>query len=139
MRRLREAADRLVGEWGQKLAELPVQLIEEPEFRLAGAEEAIRQVVASIEQILQHHEPLAARPDGQGRRGPRPLAGRSPARRSGGRRPPLAAADVLELLRYYPKWRFQSLVLQQASPALPEPARPPVRRAARDQLLPRAA
>ncbi len=57
---LREAADKLVQQWGQKLAELPVRLIEAPEFRLAGAEEVIRQMVASIEQALQHHEPLGA-------------------------------------------------------------------------------
>ncbi|HTU19254.1 MAG TPA: tubulin-like doman-containing protein [Gemmataceae bacterium] len=56
---LREAADKLVQQWGQKLAELPVRLIESPQLRLAGAEEAIRQMVASIEQALQHHEPLA--------------------------------------------------------------------------------
>ena len=57
--RLREASEALVHDWGQKLSEMSVQLIEEPQFRLAGAEEAVRQVVASIEQILQHHEPLA--------------------------------------------------------------------------------
>jgi serine/threonine protein kinase len=56
---LREAADKLVQQWGQKLAELPVRLIETPGFRLAGAEEAIRQMTASIEQTLQNHEPLA--------------------------------------------------------------------------------
>jgi hypothetical protein len=55
---LSEAADKLVQQWGQKLAELPVRLIESPDFRLAGAEEVIRQMVASIEQALQHHEPL---------------------------------------------------------------------------------
>ncbi len=57
--RLRETSETLVADWGQKLAEISVRLIEEPEFRLAGAEEAVRQVVASIEQILQSHEPLA--------------------------------------------------------------------------------
>src|SRR5262249_32708006 len=56
---LRQKSDRLSNEWGQKLAELPVRLIEEPAFRLAGAEEAIRQMVATIEGVLQHHEPLA--------------------------------------------------------------------------------
>src|SRR5207302_1818167 len=55
MRVLREAGDRLSQEWGQKLAELPVRLIEEPNFRLAGAEEAVRQVVATLEQSLRGH------------------------------------------------------------------------------------
>ena len=116
-RRLREASDKLVAAWGQKLAETSVQLIEEPQFRLAGAEESIRQVVASIEQILQRHEPLA-----------RDLAAKASDAyvrlktflapvKSVGRKPQLSTAEVLELLRNYPKWRFQSLVLQQASSA----------------------
>ena len=37
--------------------------------------------------------------------------------KTAGRRPQITTADVLELLRTYPKWRFQSLVLQQASSA----------------------
>ena len=36
-----------------------MRLIELPAFRLAGAEEAVRQVVASIEKVLGTHEPLA--------------------------------------------------------------------------------
>ena len=55
---LREATTKLANEWSQKLAELPVKLIEKPEFRLAGAEEAVRQVVSTIEKVLEHHEPL---------------------------------------------------------------------------------
>ena len=38
---------------------MSVRLIEEPEYRLAGAEEAVRLMVAWVEQILQSHEPLA--------------------------------------------------------------------------------
>ena len=58
-----------------------------------------------------------ARPGGEGGRGLRPVAGVRARPR-----PPAAGSrcrprDVLELLRAYPKWRFQSLVLQQASSA----------------------
>jgi serine/threonine protein kinase len=113
---LRKIAEGVANHWGQKLSELPVQLIEEPEFRLAGAEEAVRLLVGSIEQILQTYEPLG-----------RDLAARAteayerlrvyctPPR--GTRVPPLTAADLAELLRNYPKWRFQCLVLQQVSSA----------------------
>jgi hypothetical protein len=114
---LRQAADGLTNEWGQKLAEMPVRLIEEPDYRLAGAEEAIRQAVASIEQVLQHHEPLAkdlANKAGEAYTRLRSLA--TPAAK-GGRRYALDTADVVELLRCYPKWRFQSLMLQQVSAA----------------------
>jgi len=47
---LRAAADRLAAEWGQRLTELHVRLIERPGLRLAGAEEGIRHVVASIRE-----------------------------------------------------------------------------------------
>jgi hypothetical protein len=55
---LRKAADALGQKFEQKLAELAVNLIEHPQFRLAGAEEAIRQFSATLEQVLDHHEPL---------------------------------------------------------------------------------
>src|SRR5207248_1031449 len=55
---VREAAEQLATEWGQKLAELPVRLIEQPGYRLAGAEEGARHAVELIEKVLRHHEPL---------------------------------------------------------------------------------
>jgi serine/threonine protein kinase len=115
---LSEAANKLVHEWGQKLAELPVRLIEAPDFRLAGAEEVIRQMVASIEQALQHHEPLA-----------RELSARAvemhtriellrllPAHRrktSAKERKPPTFAEAMEWLHSYPKTLYQSLLLRQ--------------------------
>ncbi|HEY7328100.1 MAG TPA: tubulin-like doman-containing protein [Gemmataceae bacterium] len=130
---LREAADKLVQQWGQKLAELPVRLIEAPEFRLAGAEEAIRQMTASIEQTLQNHEPLARELTVRAAElydrllkllsAPVSPSGSMP-RRSGvssvfrkvtpaGRKlPPLA--EIQELLRDYSKTLYQSLLLRQA-------------------------
>ena len=56
---LREAGDVLEAKWEQKLMEFPAYMIEQPEYRLAGAEEAVRHAFGMIEQILQHHEPLA--------------------------------------------------------------------------------
>ena len=122
---LREAADKLVQQWGQKLAELPVRLIEAPDFRLAGAEEVIRQMVASIEQALQHHEPLArelstraaSSYDSCGCIACLACAPMPPACFAS--RPPAAAscrrwAETQELLRDYPKTLYQSLLLRQA-------------------------
>ncbi len=42
-------------EWGAKLAQLAVTLIEQPEFRLAGAEEAICQFQQSLEEAQNVH------------------------------------------------------------------------------------
>ncbi|MBI1916349.1 MAG: protein kinase [Planctomycetes bacterium] len=123
---LHEASEAIAALWSQKLAELPVRLIEQPAFRLAGAEEAVRQVVALIERVLQTHEPLArelgdkataafvrlmralAQPAGGVPAAARPAAGG--ARRSG---PSSSSEALLELVRSYPKLRYQALVLQQ--------------------------
>ena len=57
---LAEVADSIADVCDKKLAELIVHhLIEEPRFRLAGAEEALRQFSAIAEQSLQAHEQLA--------------------------------------------------------------------------------
>lgn len=123
---LREAADKLVQEWGQKLVELPVRLIETPDFRLAGAEEVIRQMIASIEQALQHHEPLARELSGRAAEAytrlravlaPPPTSTPGVFRKappSGGNRRPPTPAETRELLRAYPKTLYQSLLLRQA-------------------------
>ncbi len=125
---IREAGDEVMQHWGQMLAELPVRLIEEPEFRLAGAEEAVRQLVASIEQALQHHEPLLKDLSTQAREvytrlrmlAPAPV---SPSRggtrlleKSSSKRGHVP--DPVELLRAYAKSRYQSLVLGQVASAL---------------------
>jgi hypothetical protein len=111
---LREASNEVVQEWGQKLDEMPVRLIEEPKYRLAGAEEAVRQLVATIEQALQHHEPLLKDLTTRAREAYARLRILSqPLSQTPNRRRPPPAADVLELMRNYAKWRYQSLVLGQ--------------------------
>ena len=118
---LRDAGDRVVAEWGQHLGELVVGLIEAPEFRLAGAEEAARQVVAVLQKMLEHQEPLAKELAARAAEAHARVHGlvallAKPAPPKG--RPLPSAADFLELLRAYPKWRYQSLVLQQVSRGL---------------------
>ncbi len=113
---LRDAGTELGTEWERKLAAVPVLLIEEPAYRLAGAEEAIRQITATIEQVLQHHEPLAKELTTHATEAYDRLQAYL-APKAGTRRPALSALDLLELLRSYPKWRFQSVVLQQLANA----------------------
>ncbi len=108
---LKEVADRLAAEWGQKLTELHVRMIERPGFRLAGAEEGIRHVVAAIEKALQHYEPLLRDLQEKAAAGFVQLqAFASPPKAS--RRPLPPAHELLDLLKSYPKWRYQSLVMQ---------------------------
>jgi len=116
IRTMREGTTRLLGEWGQRLAELPVHLIEEPAFRLAGAEEAIRNLVATIEQVLQQQEPLQRQLVQQATDSHQQLVTLFHSLRAG-RRPTLSVKELAELLRSYPRQRFQSQVLQHVTGA----------------------
>ncbi|HVS34775.1 MAG TPA: tubulin-like doman-containing protein [Gemmataceae bacterium] len=118
VRRLREASEKVVTEWGQKLAEISVHLIEEPEYRLAGAEEAVRQLVATIEQILQRQEPLARELAAKAAHSYERLQALFGPVKFGRRPTPPPAAEIVELLRAYPKLRYQSLVMQHTSSTL---------------------
>jgi hypothetical protein len=128
---LREGAGRLVDRFEQKVAELVVRLIEAPEARLAGAEEAIRQFNALTEQALENHEYLskelqerAALVYGRIQKlleypGPSPAGPPGGSKKVHTRRMSAASTvptrDLLDLVRSYPKYRYQSLVLQQVS------------------------
>jgi serine/threonine protein kinase len=107
----------VVSEGGQRLAELAVRLIEQPQFRLAGAEEALRQVIAGIEQALLQNEglnkELASRAAEAHSRLRTFLSPPDPAVPPAQRRAIVTAANLAELLRAYAKWRYQSMVLQK--------------------------
>lgn len=112
------ASHLVVKEWGKKMVDLAFRLIEQPEFRLAGAEEAIRQFVGTIEKVLQHYEPLvkelASRvQDGYERINA--LFNNPTEVLQSGRRAATLMANFVELFRLYPKWRYQSLILQQVN------------------------
>jgi hypothetical protein len=115
---LRDLADRVSEQWGQKMAELPVHLIEEPYFRLAGAEEGIRVLVATIEQALQRHESLAQELTGKAIEAYeylRVAAGRPP--RAGFKLATKTPEQIVRLSMDYPKWRLQSQMLYHLAAA----------------------
>jgi hypothetical protein len=117
---LNEASSVLVAEWGQKLAALVVRLIEEPEYRLAGAEESIRQIVARIERTLLNHEQMGQELNtrtAEGRARTQALLRSLPMLPSAKARS-AASAEMRELLRNLPKWRNQCLLLQTVGRAL---------------------
>jgi serine/threonine protein kinase len=118
---LRDVSNKVVDDWGGKLEGLIVRLIESPEFRLAGAEEAIRHVVAALQKMLEHHEPLTRElttraDDAHGRI--RTLIGRLGQPGGGKSRQLPGPSEVQELLRCFAKWRYQGLVLQQVTRGL---------------------
>jgi serine/threonine protein kinase len=125
------AAETIAEECDQKLAELVVRLFEEPLYRLAGAEEAVRQLTKCVQQSLESQEALlrelqertvsvhqklhalleSPRPQSPTASTPR---WRSPFTRRVAPPPPVptsTAADFLDLLSSYAKCRYQSMML----------------------------
>jgi hypothetical protein len=121
------AGETIAAECDQKLAELVVRLFEEPTYRLAGAEEAVRQLSDCVEQALASQEALlrelqertaavhqrvhalleSPRPQSPTSSTPRwraPFTRRASAVQS-------PNAEFLDLLGSYAKCRYQSLVL----------------------------
>ncbi|MCS6851048.1 MAG: protein kinase [Gemmataceae bacterium] len=98
-----------------RLTEIALAPIDRPEFRVAGAEKAVAALGERIDRALEHHEPLC-----------KELADRSTeafqrihallvqlqAHPGGGRRVAPIVAELVEVLRQYPKWRYQHLVLR---------------------------
>lgn len=130
-RALSDISNVIADECEQKLAELAVRLLEDPNYRLAGAEEALRQFCATVEQALQSQEVLAKEltdkasqlfkriqqyvdkpleaPTGSATHW---IAGkRAPATKAAATTPTLSPMDLFELTRTYTKTRYHSLVL----------------------------
>src|SRR5438876_4718204 len=115
---LQQEADTATSSWGQLLSQFVIALIEQPEQRLAGAEETVRQMIATTEQILGHYESLskelasrATEAYGQIHN----LLGTVKAAPIGNRKTPAMIVNLVELVRVYPKWRLQSLFVQRVT------------------------
>jgi serine/threonine protein kinase len=106
---LSRATEGLIREWGSRVTQLAVCLIEQPDFRLAGAETAIRLLHDSIERALAHFGPLA---DEWLRKSAQASARVHALLASGLRRP---VTDLAEAARLYPRWRFQGLLYRQVA------------------------
>lgn len=98
------------------LAALAVNPVEQPELRLAGAEEAVRQVSARLTEIVDTQTDLAVNLATQAAglyQHIRTLLGAVQAPSFMRRVKP--AAELLEVLRRYPQVRFEALMLQRAA------------------------
>jgi serine/threonine protein kinase len=99
-------------EYDKKLAEMAVHFIEQPGARLAAAEEAIRQLIARLQVLVQTYEGLylsLERDVADVFRKLFPLIGQLDTGALGTRKSTIAN-EVLELMRTYPKKRFQAMV-----------------------------
>ncbi|MFL5241474.1 MAG: tubulin-like doman-containing protein [Gemmataceae bacterium] len=113
---LSAASEVIVNEWGQRITELVIRLIEQPGYRLAGAEEAIRQIVVAMEQILQSYETITTELEKRTLDAFSRIHGildgldKNSIPRA---RVPVAIAELTDLLSNYAKWRYQHLILRQ--------------------------
>jgi eukaryotic-like serine/threonine-protein kinase len=128
---LKKAAAKFGHRCETKIAQMVVRQIEQPDYRLAGAEETLRQFSRAVEQALQNQEELAKElHERSAKMHTRLLAmlenpNRSQPQESSGWKLTFSkrnktpddsyAREVLELLRIYPKCRFQALILQYTS------------------------
>src|SRR5690606_21510722 len=76
---------------------------------------AIRQITAMMERVLEHHEPLSRELADRAVEALERIAVLLPQLEAnlGTRRAAPLAGDLYECVRYYPKWRYQSLVLRR--------------------------
>jgi serine/threonine protein kinase len=121
---VQEAVRAMAGDCEQKLSELVVRLFEEPAFRLAGAEELVRQLVACIQRALESQEPLCRELEERTAtvyqrlhillEGGTPVTPQTTPRWFGRRAAPTEqpGAELVHLLGTFAKCRYQSLVLQ---------------------------
>jgi eukaryotic-like serine/threonine-protein kinase len=130
-RALKESGAAIGDRADQKLTELLVKLIEEPAFRLAGAEEALRQFSTVAEQSLRSQETLSKELNERAAvlysrihtliESPhQPITQSNTIWKLGFSRKtptsnPRLGTDLLDLIRLYAKTRFQSLVLAQVN------------------------
>src|SRR5262249_31378949 len=107
-----EIAGAFTAEYDKKLAEMAVHFIEQPGARLATAEEAIRQLIARLQDLVQSYETLylsLERDVIEVFKRLFPMIGQLDAG-SLGTRKSIVAQEVLELLRTYPKKRYHAMV-----------------------------
>jgi hypothetical protein len=116
---LEEAARALLATCEQKLSEMAVFLVEQPKFRFAGSEEAIRQFNSFLLQAVQQQEPLcqdfmtksneAYARILQITEGLKQAAGTPAARKPR----VLVTRDLAELIRLYPTIRLRGMVISR--------------------------
>lgn len=104
------ASDAIVKDWGTQLAQLAVTLIEQPDFRLAGAEEAVMVLRERFQNAARQFTEVAANFGEKAFKAYprlRALLESPPGRRG--------TSEFLELARHYPLWRFHSLLHRQVA------------------------
>jgi serine/threonine protein kinase len=109
------AAASLRKDWEQRLANLVRGMLDDPRFRLAGAEEAAVQLIGMLKEVLAQHQPLLQELLERAGEAYTVVEEMTQNLQKGswwpGRTTKLAQ-DLKEALETYPKTRYQGLVLE---------------------------
>jgi hypothetical protein len=115
---LAAGSEMVIADWSKRLAGYATELIERPEFRLAGAEEAIRLMVVALDEQVHLYEPLYKDLHGRAAearaRIDALIAGIKATAPGTLKRGAPILNNLVELLNAYPKWQYQALILHQA-------------------------
>ena len=110
--------EELVKTWNEKLAEMVLSLIEKPDFRLAGSEEALRQLSDTVGKVLEHNEVLCrdlAEQASNAHMRVQSLADALRANPNNPRRNAPIVTELIEVLRQFPRQRYQALLLRRVT------------------------
>jgi len=102
--------EAIVKEWSKQLAQLAVTLIEKPDFRIAGADEAAKLLRERFQDSARRFGETAAEFGEKAFKAYPRLLGllNAPSGRRG-------SAEFAELARLYPVWRFHSMLHRQVA------------------------
>jgi eukaryotic-like serine/threonine-protein kinase len=99
-------------EIANKICRFPRTLLEHPDYRIVGAEECVTQLQTYLQQYQQQYDSLGsdlgAKANDAFYQIQNYLNGESSRRR-------LSNSELVDCLKLYPKWRYQSLLLRQVA------------------------
>jgi eukaryotic-like serine/threonine-protein kinase len=116
---MQQSAETRVSHWSARLAAFAVSLVEQPEYRLAGAEAAFRDLVNTIDNVCSEQEPLIKEFGSRSQDARERIAKlmENLSNPAAARRNASLLPNLIELVRAYPRWRLQCLILQRVSAA----------------------
>jgi hypothetical protein len=112
---IRTEGEALAVESEKKLLDTTSRLVEHPDFLLPGAEESLRAFIALIDQALKHHDMLCqelTQKAAVGNERLQILLENVDEIASSGRRASQFSQEILELIKTYPRDRYQSMILR---------------------------